>query len=257
MSKSRFDLTGRTAIVTGGGSGLGRQFALTLAEAGADVAVTGRRREPLEETAAMITDTYGRRAAVVEMDVTTSESVDAGIAAAAKALGTPSVVINNAGISREAFALQFSDDDYDAVIETNLNGVFRVARAAGRLMAEGGQGGSLVNIASILGRRVAPMLSVYSASKAGVIRLTEALATEWARYGVRVNAIAPGFFVTDINREFFATPQSEKMIKGVPLRRPGELPELDGALLLLASDAGSFMTGTTITVDGGHAINSL
>ena len=257
MSNGRFDLTGRVALVTGGGSGLGRQFALTLAEAGADVVVTGRRREPLEDTAAMITDNYGRRAAIVEMDVTDTASVDAGVAAAADALGAPHIVINNAGISREAFALQMSDKDYDAVIETNLNGVYRVARAAGRLMAEGGQGGSIVNIASILGRRVAPMLAAYSAAKAGVIRLTEALAVEWVRYGIRVNAIAPGFFVTDINRDFFGTPQSDKMMQRVPMRRPGELPELDGAVLLLSSDAGAYMTGTTITVDGGHSIQSM
>ena len=257
MSNGRFDLTGRVALVTGGGSGLGRQFALTLAEAGADVVVTGRRREPLEDTAAMITDNYGRRAAIVEMDVTDTASVDAGVAAAADALGAPHIVINNAGISREAFALQMSDEDYDAVIETNLNGVYRVARAAGRLMAEGGQGGSIVNIASILGRRVAPMLAAYSAAKAGVIRLTEALAVEWVRYGIRVNAIAPGFFVTDINRDFFGTPQSDKMMQRVPMRRPGELPELDGAVLLLSSDAGAYMTGTTITVDGGHSIQSM
>ena len=257
MSNGRFDLTGRVALVTGGGSGLGRQFALTLAEAGADVVVTGRRREPLEDTAAMITDNYGRRAAIVEMDVTDTASVDAGVAAAADALGAPHIVINNAGISREAFALQMSDKDYDAVIETNLNGVYRVARAAGRLMAEGGQGGSIVNIASILGRRVAPMLAAYSAAKAGVIRLTEALAVEWVRYGIRVNAIAPGFFVTDINRDFFGTPQSDKMMQRVPMRRPGALPELDGAVLLLSSDAGAYMTGTTITVDGGHSIQSM
>lgn len=257
MSNGRFDLTGRVALVTGGGSGLGRQFALTLAEAGADVVVTGRRRAPLDDTAAMISDTYGRRSAIVEMDVTDTASVDAGVAAAAEALGTPQIVINNAGISREAFALQMSDADYDAVIETNLNGVYRVARAAGRLMAEGGQGGSIVNIASILGRRVAPMLAAYSAAKAGVIRLTEALAVEWVRYGIRVNAIAPGFFVTDINLDFFGTPQSDKMMQRVPMRRPGELPELDGAVLLLSSDAGNYMTGTTITVDGGHSIQSM
>ena len=257
MSDDRFSLAGRTALVTGAGSGLGRQFALTLAEAGADVALAARRKGKLEETAALIDERYGRKTACIEMDVMSTAAVDAGIAAAADALGSPTIVVNNAGISREAFALQMDDDDYDAVIETNLNGVFRVARAAGKVMAEAGQGGSIVNIASILGKRVAPMLSAYAAAKAGVIRLTEALALEWSRYGIRVNAIAPGFFVTDINREFFGTPQSETMIKRVPMRRPGELPELDGALLLLASDAGAYMTGSTITVDGGHSINSL
>ena len=183
--------------------------------------MAARRRGKRDETALLIGERHGRKTVCVEMDVTSTASVDAGVAGAVDALGTPTIVINNAGISREAFALDTSDDDYDAVIETNLNGVFRVARATGKAMA------------------------------------AEALALEWSRYGIRVNAIAPGFFVTDINREFFGTPQSDTMMKRVPMRRPGELPELDGALLLLASDAGANMTGSTITVDGGHAVNSL
>ncbi|MEM7762875.1 MAG: SDR family oxidoreductase [Pseudomonadota bacterium] len=251
------DLTGRTALVTGAGSGLGRQFALTLAEAGADVILAARRVEKLEETQALIAESSQSRAVCVAMDVTNTESVDSAFAQAIEASAVPDIVINNAGISREHFAIDFPDDDYDAVIETNLNGVFRVARAAARAMRAAERPGAIVNIASILGMRLQPMLSAYSAAKAGVIRLTESLALEWVRHGIRVNAIAPGFFVTDINRAFFDTPLAGKLMKRIPMQRPGDLTELDGALLLLAGPAGSFMTGTTITVDGGHRCNSL
>lgn len=252
-----YNLDGRVALVTGAGSGLGQQFAITLAEAGAHVVLAARRQDKLAETAAQIAALDKGDTQCIAMDVTDRASVRAGFAEAAGSLGTPSIVINNAGISREAFALEYPAEDFEAVIDTNLTGVFWVAQAAAQAMVAAGSGGSIVNIASILGRRVAYMLSAYSAAKAGVIRLTESLALEWSRHGIRVNAIAPGFFVTDINREFFDTPQSEKMIKGVPMRRPGEIGELDGALMLLASDAGSYMTGSTITVDGGHTCNPL
>ena len=252
-----YNIDGRVALVTGAGSGLGQQFAITLAEAGAHVVLAARRQDKLAETAERIAALGKGKTLCIAMDVTDRASVQSGFASAVESLGTPTIVINNAGISREAFAIDVSADDFEAVIDTNLNGVFWVAQAAAQAMVKAGSGGSVVNIASILGRRVAYMLSAYSAAKAGVIRLTEALALEWSRHGIRVNAIAPGFFVTDINREFFDTPQSEKMIKGVPMRRPGEIRELDGALLLLATDAGTYMTGSTITVDGGHTCNSL
>ncbi|MEN7343236.1 MAG: SDR family NAD(P)-dependent oxidoreductase, partial [Pseudomonadota bacterium] len=226
---SLYDLSGKTALVTGAGTGLGQQFARTLALAGADVVLAARRLDKLEETASMITDETDVRTHCVTMDVTSTASVDAAFAEATEALNMPTIVINNAGISREHFAHEFSDEDYDAVIDTNLNGVFRVARVAGKQMIAAQQGGSIVNIASILGFRVQPMMSAYSAAKAGVVRLTESLALDWVRYGIRVNAIAPGFFVTDINREFLDSPIAEKLIKRIPMRRPGDLSELDGA----------------------------
>ncbi|MEO0576373.1 MAG: SDR family NAD(P)-dependent oxidoreductase [Pseudomonadota bacterium] len=253
----RFSLEGKTALVTGAGSGLGQQFAMTLAEAGADVILAARRVDKLEETAADIEKQFKRRTVTVAMDVTDRSSVIDGVAAGEQALGVASIVINNAGISREAFALTVEQEDYNAVIDTNLNGVFWVAQATARRMVETQTKGSIVNIASILGRRVQMMLTAYSAAKAGVIRMTESLALEWVRHGIRVNAIAPGFFVTDINREFFETAHAETLLKRIPMRRPGERAELDGALLLLASDAGSFMTGSTISVDGGHTVNPL
>ncbi|MEL6868564.1 MAG: glucose 1-dehydrogenase [Pseudomonadota bacterium] len=253
----RFSVSGRTALVTGAGTGLGQQFAMTLAEAGADVILAARRVDKLEQTAAAIADHYGRKTFAVAMDVTDRASIIDGLAAAEQALGVASIVINNAGISREAFAVDVEQADFDAVIDTNLKGVFWVAQATARRMIETQTQGSIVNIASILGRRVQMMLASYSAAKAGVIRMTEALALEWVRSGIRVNAIAPGFFVTDINREFFETAHSEKLLRRIPMRRPGERSELDGAMLLLASDAGSFITGSTITVDGGHSCNPL
>lgn len=253
----QYDLSGRVALVTGAGSGLGQQFAVTLAEAGARVVLAARRQDKLAETAGLIAALNKADTQCVAMDVTDRASVQEGFKQAVGGLGCPTIVINNAGISREAFAIDYPEDDFDAVIDTNLKGVFWVAQAAAQAMAGTGSGGSIVNIASILGRRVQYMLSAYSAAKAGVIRLTESLALEWARQGIRVNAIAPGFFVTDINRDFFATAQSEKMLKGIPMRRPGEIHELSGALMLLASDAGAYMTGSTITVDGGHTCNPL
>lgn len=255
--QSLYDLSGQAALVTGAGSGLGRQFALTLAAAGADVVLAARREDKLAETAAMIAAQSPVRTLSVSMDVTDTHSVRDAFERAVAELAVPTIVVNNAGISREHFALDFNEDDYNAVINTNLNGVFWVAQAAAKAMLKAGSNGSIINIASILGRRVQYMLSAYSAAKAGVIRLTESLAIEWARHGIRVNAIAPGFFVTDINREFFETPASEKMLKGIPMRRPGDVPELSGALLLLATQAGSYMTGSTVTVDGGFVCNPM
>lgn len=252
-----FDLSGQTALVTGAGTGLGQQFAVTLAHAGADVVLAARRQEKLAQTASMIEAIDGRKAACIAMDVTDRQSVQAGFEAANDALAVPTIIVNNAGISRESFAIDFEPEDYNAIIDTNLNGVFWVAQAAAQNLVAAGMQGSVINISSILGRRVSYMLSAYSAAKAGVIKLTESLAIEWVRHGIRVNAIAPGFFVTDINREFFATPQSDKLVKGIPMKRPGELRELSGAMLLLASEAGAYMTGTTITVDGGHVCSAL
>lgn len=252
-----YDLAGQTALITGAGSGLGQQFARTLADAGANVILAARRLDKLQETQALIESASSVSVCCVEMDVTQTASVEAALAAGIRQLAVPSIIVNNAGISREHFATDFPDDDYDAVIETNLNGVFRVARASAKAMIAVGQPGSIINIASILGRRVQPMLSAYSAAKAGVIRMSETLAMEWVRHGIRVNCIAPGFFVTDINREFFESSHSATLLKRIPMRRPGELHELSGPLMLLASPAGSFMTGTTITVDGGHVCNSL
>lgn len=245
------DLSGRRAIVTGASSGLGRHFAAVLATSGAHVTVTARRRAALEETAAAIR-AAGGAADAVEMDVTDPVAVTAVFA------GTPfDIIVNNAGISGGGPALATTDEDWSRVIDTDLSGVFRVARAGAAAMIGAGRGGAIVNIASILGLRVAGNLAAYAAAKAGVVQLTRALALEWARHGIRVNALCPGYIETDINRDFFATDAGAALIRRIPQRRLGRMHDLDGPLLLLASDAGAYITGTEIVVDGGHLVSSL
>ena len=243
----RYNLDGRVALITGAGSGLGRQFAETLAEAGATVVLAARRREILEETAESIAD-KGGKALCVDLDVTDSASVRDCFAEAESSAGIADILVNNSGISREGFLVDLSEEDWDAVIDTNLKGVFLVAQAAARALIKAEKPGSISNIASVLGFRVAKMLSSYIAAKSGVVNLSKTMALVWARYGIRVNAIAPGYFLTEINEHFFKTGVAKKMLV---------LGELSGPLLLLASDAGSYMTGSTIEVDGGQLCSSL
>lgn len=246
-------LDGRSALVTGASSGLGRHFARLLARQGAEVVLAARRRDALEELAAGI-ERDGGRARVVELDVTSGAAVEAAIAALPRPVD---LLVNNAGIAMSGPAIDLSLAEWDAVIATNLRGVYLVARAvAARLIAEG-RGGAIVNVASILGLRVASRVSAYAASKAAVVRLTEALALEWARHDIRVNTLCPGYFETDLNRDFFNSEAGQALIRRIPQRRLGRPEELDGALLLLASDLGSFITGTSLVVDGGHLISSL
>ena len=252
----RYNLDGRVALVTGAGSGLGRQFAETLAEAGATIVLAARRRNKLEETAQSIAD-KGGKAICIDLDVTDSASVRDCFAEAESSAGIADILVNNSGISREGFLVDLSEEDWDAVIDTNLKGVFLVAQAAARAMIKAEKPGSIINIASVLGFRVAKMLSSYIAAKSGVVNLTKTMALEWARYGIRVNAIAPGYFLTEINEHFFKTDAAKQMLVQIPMRRIGELGELSGPLLLLATDAGSFMTGSVIEVDGGQLCSSL
>lgn len=240
-------LQGKTALVTGASSGLGAHFVKVLAAQGAEVTCAARRVDRLEALVAEI----GGGARAVAMDVTDAESVKA-------AFDRPyDVVINNAGVTYDGPALKTAEDDWNWVINTDLTGVFRVAQAAGQALVDGGKGGSIVNIASILGLRVAGNLSAYATAKAGVVQMTKSLALEWARYGIRVNALCPGYIETDLNREFFASDAGKALIKRVPQRRLGQMEHLDGPLLLLASEDGAFMTGAEIVVDGGHLVSSL
>jgi len=252
----RFALDGEIALVTGASGGLGAHFAATLAAAGAAVVLTGRRVERLEEQAAAIA-ACGGRALPVAMDVTVEASVEAALVHAEDMLGPVTVVVNNSGIAAGGRALELEQADWSRVIDTNLGGAWRVARGAARRMRSAGVGGSIVNIASIYAFRVASGVAPYAASKAALVQLTRALALEWARHDIRVNAIAPGYVLTDINREFFASAAGEAMTTRIPQRRVGTPADLDGALLLLASSASAYMTGSVITVDGGHLQSSL
>ncbi|MCO4889819.1 SDR family oxidoreductase [Cupriavidus sp. WGtm5] len=249
------DLDGKVALVTGAFGGLGLHFAQTLARAGCKVALAGRR---VAEGEAVLADLrrQGGQGCVVPLDVRDPASVGAAFEAAHQQLGPVQVVVNSAGIATTGPAMEVEEGAWQSVIDTNLNGAWRVAQCAARMMRAAG-GGSIVNIASILGLRVAQQVPAYTAAKAGLIHLTRSLALEWARYGIRVNALAPGYFETDINRSFFESDSGRAMIGRIPQRRLGRPDQLDGALLLLASDASDYMTGTVLPVDGGHSINSL
>lgn len=199
----------------------------------------------------------GGTAVPLRLDVTERASVNSAIPEAATALGGLDILVNNAGVTVTRPFLEIDEEEWDRVVETNLKGTFSVAQEAARRMREQGSGGAIVNIASILGLRVAGQVPAYVTSKAGVVQLTKAMALELARYGIRVNALCPGYMETDLNRDFFASEAGQALIRRIPQRRLGRPEELDGALLLLCSEAGSYITGSTIVVDGGHLVSSL
>ena len=251
-----FLLDGKVALVTGASSGFGRHFGSVLARAGARVVLAARRTERVREACETII-AAGGEAVAVTMDVTDSSSISAAFDAAEQAFGPVTVVVNNAGITIPKPLVDLSDTDWSEEIDTNLNGVAYVTRESARRMIAAGVGGSVVNIASILAHREQKMLTNYAASKAAVVQFTRTAALELAQHGIRVNAICPGYFVTDLNREWFKTEDGQALIRRIPQRRSGDLPDLNGPLLLLASDAGALMTGADLTVDGGHVLSSL
>lgn len=251
-----FYLTGKVALVTGASSGFGKHFATVLSQAGAKVVLAARRTELIQAEADKII-AGGGEAMAVTMDVTSSASIAAALDEIESAFGVVTIVVNNAGITIPKLLLDLSDDDWTNVIDTNLTGVAYVARESARRMIAAGVGGSIVNIASILAERVQKALTNYAASKAAVVQFTKAAALEFAQYNIRVNALCPGYFNTDLNSEWFKTSEGQALIKRIPQRRTGTLSELNGPLLLLASDAGSLMTGSAVTVDGGHVLSEL
>ena len=252
----RFRLDGRRALVTGASSGLGRHFALSLAQAGASVIVAARSVDRLGETVASI-EAAGGEAVAVPLDVTSVDSVRQAFDAIESGPGIADIVVNNAGVAVSRPLLQQTEEDWDSVLDTNLKGAWLVAQEAARRLVAAKRPGSIVNIASITGERVAGGVVGYCASKAGVIHLTRAMALELARHEIRVNALAPGYVQTELNRDFLVSEAGERLRSRIPQRRFGTAEELDGALLLLASDAGSYITGSVLAADGGHLVSSL
>jgi len=251
-----FDLQGRTALVTGASSGFGWHFAQVLAHAGANVVVGARRTDRLKELCDTINE-QGGNALATKLDVTDASSVQAAFDAAEQRFGTVTILVNNAGVSRAGLLLNLKEEDWDAVLNTNLKAVWIVAREAAARMAATEKAGTIINIASLLAFGTAKSLGSYMAAKTGVVQLTRSMALEWAALNIRVNAIAPGYFPTEMTGNYFATPKGREMIARIPQQRVGAVQELGGPLLLLASDASSYMTGSVLTVDGGHLCASL
>jgi NAD(P)-dependent dehydrogenase (short-subunit alcohol dehydrogenase family) len=252
-----FDVSGKVFLVTGASSeGLGRHFAKRLARSGATVICAARREDALNELVGEI-EKDGGKAFAVTMDVTNVDSVKAGVAKAAELAGGIDGLVNNSGVNARGLLLNQTEKDWDFVIDTNLKGVWAVATEVARHMVSSGKGGSIVNIGSLLSLRQAPGLTAYATSKAGVVQLTKQMALEWVGSGIRVNALCPGYFKTDLNRAFLESESAKPMLSRIPMGRIGSMDELSGALLLLLSDAGSYITGTTISVDGGQAINAV
>ena len=250
------DLSGRVALVTGASSGLGAHFAKVLAQAGAAVVVAARRVDKLQALVADIA-AEGGKALSVTMDVNDKASVVAAFDAAEAALGPIAILVNNAGVAEPSRFVDSTEEQWDFVVDTNLRAVWRVSREASARMLKAGVSGSIINIASILGLHPSANNSLYATAKAGVIQLSKNTAQELWRNNIRVNALCPGYFETEINSEFFHSEKGRQYLNRIQPRRLGQMHELTMPLLLLASDAGSFLNGVALPVDGGHLVQSL
>ncbi len=248
-----FDLRGQVALVTGASSGLGLRFAEVLAANGAAVALVARRADRLQDVREKI-ERAGGRALAIAADVLDRAAMRQAFDQAEAAFGTVTVLVNNAGVAHSNRLLELAEAEWRRILDTNLDAVFLWAQEAARRILEAGKRGSIINIASVLGYGVSKGTAAYATSKAGVIQLTRAMALELAFKGVRVNGIAPGWFVTEINRDYLTSEKGAAMTRDIPIGRFGEDGDLDGALLLLASDAGRYITGATIVVDGGQVV---
>ena len=252
-ARALFNLTGRVALVTGASSGLGVRFAQVLAAEGASVVLVARRAERLAAVQTAI-ERAGGRAIAVAADVLDRAAMTQAFEQAEHAFGCVTILVNNAGVAHGSRAVELPEEEWRRVIGTNLDAVFFWAQEAARRMLAAGEPGAIINIASVLGLGVAKGTVAYAVAKSGVIQLTKALGLELAFKGIRVNAIAPGWFVTDLNRDYLTSAQGAALKREIPAGRFGEEGDLDGAILLLASDAGRYMTGATIVVDGGQIL---
>jgi NAD(P)-dependent dehydrogenase (short-subunit alcohol dehydrogenase family) len=251
-----FSVAGQVALVTGASSGIGRRFAEVLAAAGAKVALAARREDRLAELAREI-EGRGGAALPLVCDVTKQASIAAALAAAEVRLGPLAILVNNAGVVVSKPLFDHTEEDWDYVVDTNLKGAWLMAREFAHHLVERKRPGRIINITSVLAVRTIGRVPAYCAAKAGLTHLTQVLAMELARYGILVNALAPGYVETDFNRAFFATPAGKALISRIPLRRVGQAPDLDGALLFLASPASAYVTGAVLAVDGGHAVAAI
>jgi NAD(P)-dependent dehydrogenase (short-subunit alcohol dehydrogenase family) len=250
-------LAGKRVLVTGASSGLGENFARLAARCKAQVVIGARRKERLEALAAELTALGASQVTVLSLDVASEASILSAFEQIDATGGALDVVVNNAGISGDGLALTLPTQTFDDIMAINVRGVWLVAVQAARRWKEAGRGGSIVNIASIQGERVMTGITPYSTSKAAVVHMTKSLALEWARYGIRVNAIEPGYIGTEMTDMMWETDYGKALIKRIPMRRLGRPEELDGLFLLLATEAGSWMTGACVPVDGGHLCSSL
>ena len=251
-----FDITGQVVLVTGASSGIGRHFAEVLAAAGARVALLARRADRLADLAREI-EGRGGQCLPISCDVTKQDSIAEAIAAAEAQLGPLSVLVNNAGVVVSKPLFEHTEADWDYVVDTNLKGAWLMAREFAHHLVELKRPGRIINIASVLGSRTIGRVPAYCAAKAGLTHLTHVLAMELARYGILVNALAPGYVETDFNRAFFQTEAGKALIGRIPLKRLGQAPDLDGALLFLASPASAYVTGAVLSVDGGHGVAAI
>jgi len=251
-------LANRIAVVTGASRGLGKFFAEVLACEGAHVILAARSQsqEALQKSVADI-DGAGGTSHAVEMDVTQVESVTTAFETMVERWGVPTIIINNAAVTEMVETFKQTPESFARIIDTNLRGCWLVAREAARHMHAKGGGGSIVNVASILGLRQGGQVTAYATAKAGLIQLTKQLALKWARNEIRVNALAPGYVETDLNREFFATEKGHALIRRIPMRRLARLEDLVEPLMLLAGDGGAFITGVVLPIDGGHLVSGL
>lgn len=255
------DLSGRVALVTGASSGLGAQFARTLARAGAGVVLASRRVEKLKELRARI-EGEGGDAHVVELDVTDHDSIKSAVAHAETEMGSIDILVNNSGVSTTQRIQDVAPEDYDFVFDTNVKGAFFVAQEVGKRMLARSKGaapgsftgGRIINIASMAGLKVLPQIGVYCMSKAAVVHMTRAMAVEWGKFGINVNAICPGYIDTEINHHHWQTEQGQKLISMLPRKRVGSPEDLDALLVMLASDQSHFVNGAVIAADDGFAV---
>ena len=253
MNTPSFRLDGKVAMITGASSGIGARLAQSFAAAGAAVALVARRRDRLEALEQELLAS-GAQVVVVELDINDHAALPAAFASIEARLGVADVVINNAGIAAPATLLKTTADVLHDTMSTNFESAWHVTQEAARRLVAARKPGSIINVASVLALGAGPGYAAYSASKAALVSMTRSLALEFVRYRIRVNALAPGWFVTEMNRDYFATAAGEEYLKKIPPGRAGQLDELVGPALLLASDAGSYVNGVTLPVDGGHSV---